>query len=156
MTSIKTVQTINGTTGELETVEVEKNFRAKVEVDRFYMCFFEKMGSFYEIKHLSDVKLIACMCELAEFNSGIVHMTKRTRTIIGEKTGISIGNISRNLKRLITIKLIEEHEGDYTINAEVFWKGDTKMRAQILNDDGLNINITLLSNDNKLQPSKLF
>lgn len=144
LTSTKVVQVVNEDTGELVTVETEKNFQVKVQVDKFYMCFFEKMSSFYGIKHLSDMKLIVCMCELAEYNSGVVHMTKKVRHLIGETTGISVNNISKNLKRLIAVDLLSESDGDYTINAEIFWKGEQKVRREILNKNGLKLNITLL------------
>lgn len=144
MTSTKVTQIVDKKTGELHAVETEKNFTVKVETERFYMCFFEKMGSFYGIKHLSDMKLIVCMCELAEFNTGVVHMTKKTREHIVFKTGISLSNISRNLKRLLATNLITEEKGDYTINPEVFWKGETKIRREVLNLDGIKFNITMV------------
>lgn len=145
LTGTKTVQTVDGATGELITVETEKNFLLKVDPERFYMCFFEKMSSFYGIKHISDMKIMVAMCEQAEFNTGIVTMSKRVRAIIGEKTGVSMSNISKNLKRLIDIDLIAEMNGDYVINPEVFWKGELKKRAELLEVDGIRFNVTLVS-----------
>ena len=145
LTGTKTIQRVDEETGELLTIETEKNFLVKVDSERFYMCFFEKMSSFYGIKHISNMKIMVAMCEQAEFNTGIVTMSKRVRAIIGEKTGVSMSNISKNLKRLISIDLIAEINGDYVINPEVFWKGELKKRSELLEVDGLKFNITLVS-----------
>jgi hypothetical protein len=147
MTRVVTTEMVDEQTGELKKVETLKEFVQNVDVDRFYMCFFEKMASFYGIKHLSDMKLMVALCEFAEFNSGTVFMTQRTRQRIAEKTGISLTNISKNLKRLIAIELITYNAGDYQINPEVFWKGDIKTRKELLRLDGIQFNITLVGTD---------
>lgn len=134
-------QVVNEDTGELQLVEIVKEHKVKVKQDKFYMCFFEKMSSFYEIKHLADVKLMAAMCEVAEYEKGTVHLTRKVRQDICKKTGISISNISKNLKRLINLKLLSEDDGDYIVNAEVFWKGDIKSRKKFLEGEGLKLNI---------------
>lgn len=139
-----TISKVNPETGELEEVEQIKDFVVKVDTEHFYMCFFEKMASFYGIKHLSDMKLMVSMCELAEFNTGIVHMTRKTRQRLCEQSGITITNLSRNLNRLIAIDLISYDEGDYTINPQVFWKGELKKRKELLEIDGLKFTITLV------------
>lgn len=142
--------------GVLQIVETEKTFVQKIDTEKFYMCFFEKMSSFYGIKHLSDMKLMVAMCELAEFNSGIVCMTQKTRTKLSEKAGISISNISKNLKRLVDIQLISYDAGDYQINPEVFWKGETKVRRELLMLGELKFNITIVGESSAIQPSKQF
>lgn len=137
-------QVVDESTGELKIVETEKTYTVRIEPDRFYMVFFEKMASFYGIKHLSDIKLIICMCELAEFNTGVVYLTPKNREFIVGKTKISLSNISRNLKRLMALGLLSCEKGNYTVSPEVFWKGDTKTRSEIIKIDGLNFNIKVV------------
>lgn len=138
------ITTVNSDTGEVINTEVSKKFVSKIETDNFFMCFIENMAGFYNIKHLSDVKLLTAMCELAEFNTGIVHMTKKTRQIIHDKTGISLTNMNKNLKRLKELGLIAEDEGDYTINPAVFWKGSTTTRTEILKSGEMYFEIKLV------------
>jgi hypothetical protein len=138
------ITTVDERTGEIIETEVRKKFVSKVQTDNFFMCFFENFAGYYNIKHLADMKLIAAMCELAEFNTGVVHMTKKTRQIIHEKTGISLSNISRNLNRLKDLDLIAEDEGDYTINPAIFWKGSTTTRTEILKSGEMYFEIKLV------------
>lgn len=137
-------QVVDKETGEVISQEFEKHFVAEVKTDNFFMCFYENFGAFYGLKHLSDVKLIACLCELAEFNTGVVHLSTKIRRVISEKTGISKTNLSRNLKRLKESKLIEEEEGQVTINPAVFWKGSVKERFETIKNGGLTFNIRIV------------
>lgn len=142
LSSIKEI--VDSETGELLQQEVEKHFVTKVKSDNFFMCFFENFGAFYGLEHLSDVKLIACLCELAEFNTGVVQLSTKIRRVISEKTGIGLTNISRNIKRLKKSGLILEDEGEVTINPAVFWKGSTQERVEIIRSGGLTFSIKLV------------
>lgn len=151
-------QVVDKDTGEITIQEVEKVFITKVKTDNFFMCFFENFAHFYGLKHLSDIKLIASMCEEAEFNSGVVYMSKGKRIKICERAGISFTNMSKNLSRLVDSGLISESNGDYTINPAVFWKGSIKERIEVLRSGNLSFCIRLVedSSISKLSPSKGF
>lgn len=131
-------------TGEILYQEVEKHFVAQIKTDNFFMCFFENFATFYGIKHLSDIKLLACLCELAEFNTGIVQLSTKVRRVISEKTGIGLTNLSRNIKRLKETGLITEEAGEVVINPAVFWKGSIKERFEIIKSGGLMFNIRIV------------
>lgn len=137
-------QVIDKETGEILSQEVEKHFVAQIKTDNFFMCFFENFGAFYGLKHLSDAKLLACLCELAEFNTGIVQLSTKVRKTISEKTGIGLTNLSRNIKRLKDSDLISEEDGEVVINPAVFWKGSIKERVEIIRNGGLMFNIRIV------------
>ena len=145
MTKSTVIERVDQETGEVIVTETRKDFRAKVEVQEFYMVFFEKMASFYGIKNISDMKVMICMCEIAEFNTGIVRMSKVIRQEIVEKTGVSYSNLSKNIKNLVKIGLLIDNGGDYLINPEVFWKGGLKERSEQLKINGITMNLTFYS-----------
>ena len=137
-------QIVDKDTGEIIHQEFEKHFVAQVKSDNFYMCFFENFAPFYGLKHLSDAKLLACLCELAEFNTGIVQLSTKVRKVISEKTKIGLTNLSRNIKRLKETGLITEEYGEVVINPAVFWKGSIKERFEIIKSGGLLFNIRIV------------
>lgn len=137
-------QIIDKDTGELLSQEVEKHFVAQIKSDNFFMCYFENLAPFYGLKHLSDVKMLACLCELAEFNTGVVQLSTKIRKIISEKTKIGLTNMSRNIKRLVESDLISEEDGQVTINPAVFWKGSIKERIEIIKNGGLTFNVRIV------------
>lgn len=136
-------QVVDTETGEITDTTVEKHFVTKVKTDEFFMVFIENLAPFYGLKHPSDIRLMVAMCEMAEFNTGIIKMTKRTRLTLCEKAQISVSNINKNIKRLVDAKLLHEDDGDYTINPTIFWKGSTTTRTEVLQNEGLTFQITL-------------
>lgn len=135
---------VDNETGELIAQDVSKEFLTKIKSGNFFMCFFENFGAFYGLKYVSDTKLIAAMCELADYNTGVVHLTKKVRRELCDKAGISLSNLSKNLKRLLESGLVTEDEGDWQINPAAFWKGSLKTRTEIITNGGLKFNITLV------------
>ncbi len=142
-------QVVDQETGELIDQTIEKHFVTKVDTDDFFMVFIENLAPFFGLKHPSDVRLITAMCTLAEFNTGIVKMSKKTRATLCEMSNISPTNISRSISRLVKMNLLVEDEGDYTINPNIFWKGSTATRAEVLKNGGLTFQIQLVDSSAK-------
>lgn len=139
---IKTI--IDKDTGEVIEQEVEKVFNTVVKTDNFYMCFFENMAGFYGLKHASDIKLLTAMCEIAEFNTGIVQITTAVRKRLADKANISLTNMSKNLRRLLDADLVSGKDGEYRINPAVFWKGTTQERVDIIKEGGITFKVKLV------------
>lgn len=137
-------QVVDKETGEIIEQGVEKHFVSEVKTENFFMVFIENIAPFLGLKQAADMRLIACMCCIADYNTGIVHMTRKAKRDLCEKANISISNISRNLNRLMEVGLITEDDGDFTINPSVFWKGTTKTRTEFLQTGGMTFQITLI------------
>ena len=58
--------------------------------------------------------------------------------------GISDTSFSKALRSLIKLNIFSGEKGTYTINAEIFWKGDYKTREALLNSG---CKITIEPND---------
>lgn len=73
------------------------------------------------------------MCELAEYNTGMVKLTTAVRQEICKSLSISPNTLTNNLSLLKSKNLIKGDKGDFIINAQIFWKGDAESREKLLN-----------------------
>lgn len=137
-------QVLDKETGEIIDQTVEKHFVSKVDTDNFFMVFIENLAPLFGLKQAGDIRLITAMCAMAEFNTGIVRMSRKRRLELCEQAGISVTNINKNLKRLSDTGLIIEDNGDYTINPNIFWKGSTTTRTELLRKGGLTFQIKIV------------
>jgi hypothetical protein len=118
------------------------------DADKFFMVYLSMLRSFYEIKYVKDVFILVKMAEMAEYNTGNVKVTMEDRADICKEINIKQSNLSASLTRLISMNLLTGGKGKYTINAGLFWKGDSKERKKLLISRGLDFNITF-----KIEPN---
>lgn len=147
----------NKDTGEV--TEIEKSVTVTTGGgDKFFMTFLENMSSFYNISCVTDVKVLAKMCSMAEYNTYQMFMPKARRKEIMDEIGINTQTMSNALSRLRGIGMISGSDGMYEINPVVFWKGSTKERERLLKTKGIEIKIKFKIEDevSALQPSKQF
>lgn len=131
---------VNKTTGDI--VEDEKSVTVTTASgDKFFMTFIENMSSFYNISCVTDVKVLAKMCELVEYNTYSIILSPKRRKAIIDDLGINTQTMSNSLNRLKGITLISGDNGEYEINPNIFWKGSTKEREKLLKTKGLEIKI---------------
>lgn len=136
MSSISKVEKIDHQSGEITTIESTKSFSIPISAENFYMVFIGAMQGFYQIDCLTDVKVLAKLCERAEFNTGRVLLTTQVRKQIMDELKIPTQTVSNSLNRLKKLHLIEGERGTYQVNPKVFWRGDTNHRAQLLKERG--------------------
>lgn len=132
------VERVDPLTGEILQVESKKLVKLSMtEEDEFYMVFCKTIAGVYELNYADDLKMIIKLNQIAEFNSGRVSISAGMRQSISTELGIHTSNISKSLKRLTDKMLISGDRGEYVINPKVFWKGDRKMRQDVLRKEGL-------------------
>lgn len=138
---VRTTETqhIDEETGQLIVSTTEHVHTIKVTEETFFLTYITLLKPFYQLEHLSDVKLIVKLCELAEFNTGKVSISTAKRKELCEELSISTSNFSKYTKRLIDKGLITGGKGEFQINPNIFWKGDRKTRASMLKDKGVNV-----------------
>lgn len=83
------------------------------------------------------------MCNNAEFNSGRVLMPTEIRDQISKELDMSANGITNNLKSLKDLNLISGERGVFTINPQVFWKGDEKARKAFMNEQEIKIKFSI-------------
>jgi hypothetical protein len=140
LTGTTTTKVHNPETGKDEVVETTKVHRINVKPeDEFYMVFLKNTAPFFNIKYGDDIKVLAKLCEWAEFDKGIVYITSGRRKEISETLGIHKSNISTSLKRLKETNLLSGENGEFTINPVVFWKGSKATRMELMRKEGVQI-----------------
>lgn len=139
----QTVQIVNTETGEVQTVATSKEYSIKIESDKFYMTFIDYISPMYKLKSENARKLLIWMCCHAEWNTGEVNLTAADRVNISNELGICNNTITNNLQALKKLNLISGEKGKFIINPQIFWKGDTKTRGQLLQNSELKIKFSL-------------
>ena len=126
--------------------------------DKFFMTFIENLSSFYNISCLTDVKVLAKMCSMVEYNTYQVFLPSARRKEIMTSLGINTQTMTNALTRLKAVSMISGADGMYEINPNVFWKGSTKERDKLLRTKGIEIKIKFKSEDESsaIQPNKEF
>lgn len=140
-------QVIDQDSGQILDETIEKHFVTSVKTDSFFMVFFENFGTLLGLKNGSDIKLMACLCAKADFNTGLVRMSTSMRREVCAETDISATNINKNFKRLSDAGLLIPKDGDYIINPTVFWKGTMKSRTELLREGGMTFNVRIVGSE---------
>lgn len=123
--------TFDRSTGEV--VETAKFYAIKVNSDeQFYMTYIGFVKNVFELNSLTDIKILVRMCCMANFNTGVVDVPSRVRKEWCEEFKTGNSNISNTIKRLKELKLIDGEGGRYTINPQVFWRGDRDTRTKMM------------------------
>lgn len=152
----------NPDTKAWEEVETKKIHKIKIKPeDEFYMVYIKYMSPYYQLKYADDMKVLAKLCEWAEFEKGTVYLTAGRRHEIIETLGIHNSNISKSLNRLIDAKHISGSRGEFIINPVVFWKGSKASRMDLMRKEGIQVIFNfVLEHDIKpttgIQPNKDF
>ena len=132
-------QVLNPETGEYVTIESQKTFTTKVTEEQFYMTFVNFIGPIFDLKPERAKDLLIWMLKHAEFNTGVVQLPTATRKKISEELSMSNNSITNYLKVLKNKKLISGDCGVFTINPQIFWKGELAARKELLKDKNIKI-----------------
>ena len=137
---------VDVTTGEVVKVDTQKTFTEKVSPESFYMTFIGYMSPLFNLH--SDVarSILDWMCMRAEYNSGVVDLSASKRQKMCQDLSITSNQVTNNLRKLKELGLITGEKGEFTINPEIFWKGDTKTRQQVLECKSLKVSFEIVDN----------
>ena len=127
-------------------VDTQKTFTEKVSPESFYMTFIGYMSPLFNLH--SDVarSILDWMCMRAEYNSGVVDLSASKRQKMCQDLSITSNQVTNNLRKLKELGLITGEKGEFTINPEIFWKGDTKTRQQVLEGKSLKVSFEIVDN----------
>ena len=134
---------VDNETGEVLSYESQKTFTQKIEKDKFYITYIDFIAPFFKLKSAKAKDLLIWMCNHAEFNTGRVLLNANIRSEISKELEISAGSITNNLKALKDLNLISGEKGTFTINPQIFWKGDEKARKAFMNEQEIKIKFSI-------------
>lgn len=132
-------QTVDMSTGEIVEYETQKTFTHKIESESFYMTFVNYVAPIFKLKSDTAKNVLIWMCNHAEYNTGKVSLTTKQRILACSDLEISSNSLTNNLKKLKDLNLISGEKGDFIINPQIFWKGDTSTRDKLLRDNNIKI-----------------
>lgn len=126
-------------TGEIKVIESQKVFTKKVKNDNFYFTFIDFVAPLFRLRSDSAKNLLVWLCTNAEFNTGIVRLTADDRRQLCETLNMSNNAITNCLKKLKDLNLISGQDGKFTINPQIFWKGEMSVRDRLLQSEDIQI-----------------
>lgn len=135
-------------TGELVKVDTQKTFTEKVNSEHFYMTFIDYIAPIYQLRSEVARRMLDWMCEHAGYNTGIVDLSTSKRQQMCTDLEIANNQITNNLKKLKDLNLITGEKGTFTVNPEIFWKGDATSRREVLKDKSLKVSFELIDENN--------
>ncbi len=137
-------------TGEVKSIETKKLVNIKIGRDEtFWITYCKHIAPIYELTYADDIKIMVKFCEIAEYESGIVHLTAGRRKEMVEQLGMQPSNVSKSLKRLKEKNLIIGDNGEYRVSHLIFWKGDRSKRLDLLRNQGLSMTFNFVMDDSK-------
>lgn len=83
------------------------------------------------------------MCKRAQYNTGVVNISAADRKEICEELNITNNAITNNFKKRRDLSLITGDKGRFTINPQIFWKGEMKVRNQLLKEEAVQISFKI-------------
>lgn len=132
-------------TGEQRELEEKKWVTVRIGKDeKFWMTYCKYTAPLYELTHVDDIKIMVKFCELAEYDSGVVHLTPSRRKEMVAELSMQQSNVSKSLRRLKEKNLITGEDGEYTITPTLFWKGERSKRVELLRDKGLAVTFNFM------------
>jgi len=135
-------------TGEVKIIEENKLVVVKLGRDeKFWMTYCKYTSPIYQLTYADDIKVIVKFCELAEYESGIVHLTPARRKEMVAELGMQQSNVSKSIKRLKEKNLVTGDNGEYVISPLIFWKGDRSKRLEYLKNKGLTVTFNFTVED---------
>lgn len=130
-------------TGEIINLEQSKTFIKEIKSEKFYMTFIDYISPLFNLKTDTAKSILAWMCSNAEFNTGKVKLTTEDRKEICKELDISPNSLTNNLKLLKNNLLISGERGNFLINPQIHWKGDTQTRDKVLNSSDIRITFSI-------------
>lgn len=136
-----TTDEVDNQTGEIVTITTSKTFSTKVTTDSFYMTFFSFIKELAGLKSIVDIKVLSCLCEMADYNTGTVQLTADRKDYICKRMDLKYQTVANSLTSLKKRNFISGKRGAYNINPEYFWYGTTDARKDLMVNDNLNFTI---------------
>lgn len=124
---------VDPNTGEVMEFSKHKSV-VKTDSEPFFLTYSKQIMALYDSNVLNNTtKVLYKLLEFAEFNTGKVYMNSERVEEIQQVCGISAASYYRAVNELIKIGIITKNKLTYTISENMFWKGDRRMRSEIMN-----------------------
>jgi predicted transcriptional regulator len=142
----------NPETGEFMEFSQHKSVQLK-KTEPFFQVYSQQILALYSTDVMNaTTKVLYKMLEYAEWNTGKVFMTTDRVEEIMSSCNISRASYHRGVRELIDKGIIIKGKGSYTIAENMYWKGDLKMREDIMKAK-MKVTFTPVLEDENLESS---
>lgn len=128
-------ETVYNTVDEDGVIHEHVNRRSlqRVRNEPFFMVYIDQLRFFYESPLFNaSTKVLFKLLEYADFNEGKAFINSERVKEITVRCKIGKSTYYTAIDMLKKEGLIEGDNSTYTINANVFWKGEKKVRKEIV------------------------
>ena len=123
---------VDPNTGEITELSTRKTV-VKKDPEPFFMTYSKQIIALYQTDILNvTTKILWKFLEFAEFNTGKVYIDGERAEEIKRTCNVSKASYYRAVNELIDMGIVSKGRGSYIINENMFWKGDVKMRQQVI------------------------
>ena len=129
-------------TGEI-TDYTNKKELVKIEVEPFFFTYSKQILALYGMSVFNaTTKVLWKLLEVAEWNTGKVYMNSVRKKEIMEICGISKASFDRAIRELASVGIIKKEHTTYTIDSQMFWKGDKASRDKLIKEARLKVSFS--------------
>lgn len=122
------IQNIDASTGEV-TERIE-HFVKEVNRDEFIKFYTNHTGVLLELKD-HELRLMIALFEYIDYDN-VLMLPKERKIMIGRSLGKSLQRVSDTITSLVKKEaLYRMHNGYYTVNPDIVFKGDDLKRIQL-------------------------
>ena len=122
---------IDSETGEVKSYTNSMEL-VKEDAEPFFLTYSKQIISLYDLPLFNvTTKVFWKLLEYAEFNTGIVYMNANRRKEVMNICSVSKTSYYRAVDELVKANIIKKDGDTYTINENMFWKGDRKARDEM-------------------------
>lgn len=126
-------QRVDPETGEIYEYSKHKSV-IKTEVEPFFLTYSKQLIALYGDNLFNNTtKVLWKLLEFAEFNTGKVYMNAERVEEIMTTCKMSRVSYHRAINDLMARGIISKNKSTYTIKEDMFWKGDRRVRQDIIN-----------------------
>lgn len=134
-------------TGEI-TDYTNKKELVKIEVEPFFFTYSKQILALYGMSVFNaTTKVLWKLLEVAEWNTGKVYMNSVRKKEIMEICGISKASFDRAIRELVSVGIIKKEHTTYTIDSQMFWKGDKTSRDKLIKEARLKVSFSPVFNE---------
>ena len=141
LTETKTENRVDEETGELIETTISKTFFVNKKSEPFFLTYVKGLSIIYNITSAAALRLLYKLLELSEFNKTEVQISAPKKKEILKELNISEPCFTKSMQLLSKAGLVTGGRGLYNISEDIFWKGDAKTRAALLNSKTTKITI---------------
>lgn len=128
---------------------VKRRSLQRIKNEPFFMVYIDQLRFFYESPLFNAAtKVLFKIMEYAEFNEGKAYINSERVNEILTRCCISKSTYHSAIKALVDEDIIKKEHTTYTINELVFWKGEKRVRRDLINENR-GVGIPILTEEEK-------